>query len=392
MSTELIARNPDLKRLRDEGYDIEVVAGHLVMRDVPYVNAAREVKRGILVSTLNMGGDRTLGFGDHVVHFAGDHPCDVNGSELSAIKYTTGSQTIGGVAVQHSFSNKPSGGYPDYHAKMTRYAQIISDQAAALEGSATPKTFPVILAEEDESVFRYLDTASSRAGIGEVSARLKLGKIAIVGLGGTGSYVLDLVAKTPVLEIHLFDGDEFQNHNAFRCPGAASVADLQGRPSKVAYLTAKYSAMRRGIVPHEGHVTPFNVGEFKAMDFVFICIDRNEPKKLIAEALMAFGVPFVDVGMGVTLEGGCLRGQVRTTVVTNEKRDHVDRRISFVDANADAAYDQNIQIADLNALNAALAVIKWKKVFGFYLDQDGEHQSTYVIGGNALINDEGQCD
>jgi hypothetical protein len=39
--------------------------------------------------------------------------------------------------------------------------------------------------------------------------KLELGKIAIIGLGGTGSYVLDLAAKTPVKEIHLFDGDKF---------------------------------------------------------------------------------------------------------------------------------------------------------------------------------------
>lgn len=392
MSTELIARNPDLKRLRDEGYDIEVVAGHLVMKDVPYVNAAREVKRGVLVSTLNMAGNQTVRPADHVAHFAGEHPCDVNGVELSAIKYTTSHQLMGGVAIQHSFSNKPQEGYADYYAKMTRYVRIISDQAAALEEGVTPKTFPVLVAKEGESVFHYLDTASSRAGIGEVSAKLELGKIAIVGLGGTGSYVLDLVAKTPVGEIHLFDDDEFQNHNAFRCPGAASVEDLQRRLSKVAYLAEKYSAMRRGILPHVTRVSQANVTLLREMDFVFVCIDRNEPKRVIVNALLESSVPFVDVGMGVTLDNGTLRGQVRTTAVSRDKRDHIERRISFIDVNVDAAYDQNIQIADLNALNAALAVIKWKKAFGFYCDQEGEHQSTYVVSGNALINDEGRCD
>jgi hypothetical protein len=36
------------------------------------------------------------------------------------------------------------------------------------------------------------------------------------GLGGTGSYILDLVSKTPVNEILLFDSDDFLQHNAFR--------------------------------------------------------------------------------------------------------------------------------------------------------------------------------
>jgi hypothetical protein len=51
-------------------------------------------------------------------------------------------------------------------------------------------------------------------------------------------------------------------------------------------------------------------------------------------------------------------------------------------------YDKNIQIAELNALHAALAVIKWKKIFGFYADQRGEHYSTYAIGRNDTNNED----
>ena len=38
-----------------------------------------------------------------------------------------------------------------------------------------------------------------------------------------------------------------------------------------------------------------------------------------------------------------------------------------------------IQVADLNALNATMAVIKGKKLFGFYMDFQREHLSTYAI-------------
>jgi tRNA A37 threonylcarbamoyladenosine dehydratase len=38
--------------------------------------------------------------------------------------------------------------------------------------------------------------ATSRVGIGEASKKLQLPAIAIVGLGGGGSYVLELVANT----------------------------------------------------------------------------------------------------------------------------------------------------------------------------------------------------
>ena len=51
-------------------------------------------------------------------------------------------------------------------------------------------------------------------------------------------------------------------------------------------------------------------------------------------------------------------------------------------------YSTNIQIADLNMLNAALAVIKWKKLCGFYQDLEREHNCTYSINVNQLLSEE----
>jgi hypothetical protein len=392
MSTELIARSPDLLRLRDEGYNIAVIDGHLAMREVPYVNAAREVRRGTLVSVIDVASDKTVRPRTHVVLFAGEYPCDQHGQPIEGIRHSATDQTFGDVRVLHSFSNKPAGGYEDYYAKMSRYAAIISAPAAALDPDATPKTFPPLPAADDESPFKYLDTASSRAGISEVSHKLRLKRVAIIGLGGTGSYVLDLVAKTPVAEIHLFDRDAFLNHNAFRAPGAASFEDLERRPSKVEYLTEKYSVMRSGICPHKTYVSGENASELQGMDFVFVCVDRSEVKKVIFEALMGYGVPFIDVGMGVTLVDGMLRGTLRATAATGDRQEHLSRHVSFVDNNEGAAYEQNIQIADLNMLNAALAVLKWKKMFGFYHDEHEAMQTTYSIAGNSIMNAEKACD
>ena len=37
MSHSLISRSPDLKRLRDDGYEVDVQSDHLLMKHVPYV-------------------------------------------------------------------------------------------------------------------------------------------------------------------------------------------------------------------------------------------------------------------------------------------------------------------------------------------------------------------
>jgi len=75
------------------------------------------------------------------------------------------------------------------------------------------------------------------------------------------------------------------------------------------------------------------------------------------------------------------------TVSTPKKRDHVHQgRISFAGGGEYDLYSSNIQVADLNALNAVLAVVKWKKLRGFYRDLEHEHHCTYTTDGNMLLN------
>jgi hypothetical protein len=168
------------------------------------------------------------------------------------------------------------------------------------------------------------------------------------------------------------------------------VAELKAMPFKVDYFTGIYSRMRRRIIPHQTHITACNVSLLEGMAFVFICMDAGVAKRAVVEKLEQLGISFIDVGMGVELsDGDCLRGIVRVTTSTKDMRDHVgqNQRISF-QGDGNDVYARNIQIADLNALNAALAVIKWKKLCGFYDDLDKEHFCTYTIDGNALLNED----
>ena len=386
MSRRLISRSPDLKRLEDEGYEVAVNGSHLVVGHVPYRTAAGSVGYGALVSTLELAGGGTTRPGDHVAHFVGGVPHGSDGEPLSKILHSVGSQALAaGLVADCSFSSKPSNGYADYHQKMTTYVRLVSAAARGLDASVTACTYPVVCSEDDESVFEYIDTASSRAGITSLTDRLRVSKVAIVGLGGTGSYVLDFIAKAPVSEIHLFDGDVFLQHNAFRSPGAPSVEDLERHLSKVERYAQVYSKMRRGVVPHAYNIAEANIDDLRGFDFVFLTAESSEAKSLIPGGLIGFGVPFVDVGMGLYQEEA-LGGILRATTVTPAHSEHARARISS--GGGEDPYVQNIQITELNALNAALAVIKWKKLLGFYRDEEAEHHSLYVIGGNELINSE----
>ena len=392
MLPQLINHSPDLRRLVDDGYEVRVIAGHLVVSAIPYVTAERQIKRGRLVSVLCLSGDKTVRPHTHVMMFAGEQPCDRNGKPLTRIMNETRTRDLGdGLVVTHAFSSKPkSGHYTDYYEKVTTYEAILSSQAAAIDSSVTARTFRVVENADTASPFVYVDTASSRAGIGAVTKKLMLGSVHIIGLGGTGAYVLDAVAKTPVLEIQLHDGDVFGQHNAFRAPGAPSLEDLRLREMKVDYYRRIYGRMHRNIVANATYIDASNVGNLRNADFVFLCIDTGDAKRRIIEVLEGAGVPFIDVGMGVQFADDRLVGMLRGTTSTPEMRDHVRlrNRIPLHSANGNDLYTRNIQIADLNMLNAALAVVKWKKLFGFYLDLEGEHFSALSIDGNHLLNED----
>ena len=114
MSLQLINHNPDLKRLRDEGYTVRVEGGYLLVEDIPHLNARGEVKVGMLVSALDLNGNQTTKPSSHVVFFAGDYPHDKNGRQLAKIKHQSQRKTFGSnIVVQHSFSSKPKLGYAD---------------------------------------------------------------------------------------------------------------------------------------------------------------------------------------------------------------------------------------------------------------------------------------
>jgi molybdopterin/thiamine biosynthesis adenylyltransferase len=376
-----------LLRLRQDGYNIQVTkAGFLVVWDVPYVNSKREIAIGALVSNLDLAGDITARPQDHTIKFVGEYPCDNTGKTLDLLKQESGTYDFGnGLVAQHSFSRKPGRGhYEDYHEKMTAYVALLGKYVAAIDPQATARTHIVIEPEEDDSPFNYLDTASARAEINTNTEKLAQDAVAIVGVGGTGSYVLDLVAKTPVKKIHIFDADRFLTHNAFRAPGAPAIEELRKQPLKVEYFASIYSHMHRGIVPHPFHIDATNVDELNGMSFVFLCMEGGDAKRAVVDKLEALGSAFVDVGMGLSVKRDTIRGMLKTVISLPDGQENARARISFAADDPNNEYDKNIQVADLNALNACLAVIAWKKSRGFYFNFGKERFLSYTISNSLL--------
>lgn len=388
MLQKLINHSADLLRLRNDGYELQKNGGYLIIHHIPYVNSLKEIKFGSLVTQLEIQGEKTVK-PTHVMFFIGEAPCYQDGGLMKTlINQSVNTNLQDGLIVNHMFSSKPLNGYDDYYHKVTTYVELISAPAKSIDQTITACTYKIIRDEEGESVFKYYDTNSSRANIEMINNKLKGQKIAIVGIGGTGGYILDLVGKTPVSEIHLFDGDDFLQHNSFRAPGAAAAEFFENtRKSKVDYFADIYTNMHKGIVRHTYYLTEDNLVELEGCSFVFICVDSSKTRKVIINYLLEKGISFIDVGLGVNIVDNALTGMIRTTLGTAKKNDHLEKRIPGESAENNE-YNTNVQIAELNMHNAVQAVIKWKKIYGFYHDSTKEYDSCFIIDKSIIINDD----
>lgn len=373
----------------DEGYEVELKHEYLILRSVPYVTADKEVAIGSLITAYQEGKPA-----DHTLWFSGDMPCYPDGSQIKALflEENITMPLFDDFVAPRRFSSKnfEVQDFPrDYYEKMVHYVEVISGPAKQIDPNVDAKTGKVILSREENPIFKYPNPSFAKAGIVAVSQKLMKEKIAIVGLGGSGGYILDQMAKVPVREIHLFDDDVFTRSSAYRAPGAASPEALHGRPKKVDYLCAQYSVMRYGIEPHPYRVTQENVAELAVFDFVFIAIDHGPSRKLISEYLVANNIPFIDVGMAIEKidELVSLQGRCRTTVVTPQKNDHAGT-LPFTEDNEKDIYDSNIQIADMNAINAIMAVISWKQQCGFYINETNAHELMYMPSVQSMTRDQ----
>ena len=143
--------------------------------------------------------------------------------------------------------------------------------------------------------------------------------------------------------------------------------------------------MHMGIIPHAYHVVASNLEELRNMSCVFVAIDDSDARGVILNGLAAMGVTFIDVGMDMETEKGTTKigGTCRVTVGQPGQYDRVADFAPMKKIEGPDIY-RNIQVADMNMLNAAHAVIKWKKLREFYVDDGREMNLLYTLDVNGI--------
>ena len=154
--------------------------------------------------------------------------------------------------------------------------------------NATPYTFRSAEDIPSDSVFKFHDTLTSLAGITDLASKFKDDVIAVIGLGGTGAYVLDFIVKTPVREIRAFDRDLFCVHNAFRSPGRLEKTELG--QSKAQVYSGRYENFRTGLSTSPTFLDASCLDDLDSVTFAFVCVDKGVSRAGIFDLLISKGI------------------------------------------------------------------------------------------------------
>ena len=333
-----------------------------------------------------------IGGAVHGVRITTDVECDgrvyhADGNPIG--NYINGDETWSNISIKKGSQESPE---EDASASdlVHRYAKQI---VGALSVAGCSET--AFLTKQNP--FKILNTFEARAAIGPVQDRIREQRIGIIGLGGTGAYVLDLISKTPVVDIHLVDSDHVDWHNFMRAPGVPTCEEIESahkeRPLKVDYYLSKYSSLRDGIHTHPVLLDDLpKWNEFLSknpLDYAFVCIDQRKDSDLprqdvVYSALSDAGIPFIDSGVSITLDDKAVRGAVTTSAYAAGSMEWKDAIPNVRVEGAMPGY-RNVQLPEVNALAASLAVMEWRRCTEQYVSKSASFLHKFLLETPRIV-------
>jgi len=203
---------------------------------------------------------------------------------------------------------------------------------------------------------------------------LKEARVSVIGVGGTGSHVVQQLAYMGVGEISLIDMDVLEPSNKNRLIGS-SYNHPEGKPKTeiskelVGFINPKIKINQI----QDSIFTEIAINEAKKSDFIFTCFDNDGPRAYMNEFVQAYEIPCLDIASGIYTESmdyggriifiddsGCLaclneldQEEIR---LYNESTEQKKDRKSIYGIDKSKLNDSGPSVISINGVIASLAV------------------------------------
>lgn len=129
-------------------------------------------------------------------------------------------------------------------------------------------------------------------------------RVAIVGLGGTGSLVAQQLAYLGVSNFVLIDPDRVETHNLNRLAGA-TPPDVGSAKVAIAERHVKFINPNVRVLSLVRDVVDDDVATSLAdTDFIFCCTDSHASRAVLNQLAYQYLIPCIDTGVGIALSKG----------------------------------------------------------------------------------------
>jgi hypothetical protein len=129
-------------------------------------------------------------------------------------------------------------------------------------------------------------------------------KVGVIGLGGTGSVLVQQLARLGVRNYVLIDPDSVETTNLNRLAGAgasdvgAAKIDVAEREIRACLPTARVRGVRADVVDQS------SAAELAGLDFIFLCTDSHASRAVVCQLAYQHLVPTIDMGTSITVRDG----------------------------------------------------------------------------------------
>lgn len=141
-------------------------------------------------------------------------------------------------------------------------------------------------------------------------AKLEKVRVAVVGIGGTGSHVLQQLAYLGVRDFILIDSDKVSETNLNRLVGANDQdkgklkVDIGKRLIKFINAEIKVTS-----IP-DTFVSKIGFAALKQADFIFGCLDKDGARLVLTEFCKAYKKPYLDIATEINVDDSEFGGRV----------------------------------------------------------------------------------